>query len=92
MSAKAKAKAKAVLVDAAEACVAAMKHADSANELEAFRNAAARAGDSFKHLAREYDSANDIRCDNRVDVAWELSQNIIDAWCDERQQQRKRKW
>lgn len=63
------AEAKDVLVIACEANANAAKHADNADELEAFRNAAARAGDSYKHLARENFTAGDPRRDMRVDAA-----------------------
>jgi len=61
--------AKQAFAAAVKSNVAAAKHAANASELEIFRAAAARAGDAFRHRAREHYTAGDIELDNLVDAA-----------------------
>lgn len=76
--------AKDSFVMATEACVAMMKDAKNARELEIFRNTAAKAESCYRDLACAYYTQGDKRRDERLTHALG---SLLDTLCDQAPEQ-----
>lgn len=67
---------KRALVDACEAAVAVIPQAQSTAEMEAYRNAAAHAGDAYRRATQAQYTDGDGELDGRVDDALDMLERV----------------